>query len=215
MRCLTMVAVKSFTSCLPILALAALLFSAPAQGQSAPEGMEAAPGLRVTTDAMVWILESPDATPALHSLARNNAAVADPPKRAAFSAAAKSLPGATIRGSRAAVRIHAGAAAFYVQYSRAEDDENHKPPPSAALVFSIIRLRPAQGNRIVAWYDRPGAGKATLRASVVESTAVPSDDFTWLKITPAKPLPPGEYGIVQLIPAYNTLSTWIFDFGVD
>ena len=36
-----------------------------------------------------------------------------------------------------------------------------------------------------------------------------------LKITPAKPLPPGEYGIVQLIPAYKTLSTWIFDFGVD
>jgi hypothetical protein len=207
-----MVAVKWFTTCLPIL-VPALFSTVAAIGQSAPIGMEVAPGLRVTNDAIVWVLESPDTTPALHPLARINATITDP---AAPSASATSRDGATIRGPRATVRIHAGPAAFYVAYSRGEDEENHKPPPSAPLVFSIVRLRPAPNRRIVAWYDNPGPRKTpVLHQSVIQSTATPSDDFTWLKITPAKPLPPGEYAIVQLIPAYNTLSTWIFDFGVD
>jgi hypothetical protein len=207
-----MVAVKWFTISLPIL-VPALFSTVVAIGQSAPIGMEVAPGLRVTPDAIVWILESPETAPALHRLARNNATIADP---AAPAVPANSRDGATIRGARATVRIHAGQAVFYVAYSRGEDEENHKPPPSAPLVFSIVRLRPAPNKRIVAWYDNPGPRKTpALHQSVIESTAVPSDDFTWLKITPAKPLPPGEYAIVQLIPAYNTLSTWTFDFGVD
>jgi hypothetical protein len=209
-----MVAVKSFTTCLWIL-VPALLFSASASGQSAPAGLEVAPGLRVTSEAMVWVLESPNTAPALHPLARNNATVADPAK-AALSATVKTRDAATLHGPRATVRIHAGPAAFYVQYSKAEDDENHKPPPSAPLVFSIIRLRPAPNRRIVAWYEDPHSRETpAFHESVIEATASPSDDFTWLKITPAKPLAPGEYAVVQRIPAYNTLSTWIFDFGVD
>jgi hypothetical protein len=122
----------------------------------------------------------------------------------------------TIHGARAAVRIHAGPAVFYVQYSKAEDEENHKPPPNAPLVFAIVRLRPAQNKRVVAWYGHTAAkGAPNLSETVVETTNTPSDDFSWLKITPAQPLAPGEYAIVQLIPAYNTLSTWIFDFGVE
>jgi hypothetical protein len=209
-----MVAVKSFTTCLSIL-VPALLFGVSASSQSAPAGMQVAPDLRVTTDAMVWVLERPDTAPALHRLARNNAMVADPAK-AATSATVKTRDAASLHGPRATVRIHAGAAAFYVQYSKAEDEENHKPPPSAAIVFSIIRLRPAPNRRIVAWYEDPHPRETpAFHESVIEATASPSDDFTWLKITPAKPLPPGEYAIVQRIPAYNTLSTWIFDFGVD
>jgi hypothetical protein len=209
-----MVAVKSFTTCLSIL-VPALLFSVSAVSQSAPAGMQVAPGLRVTSDAMVWVLERPDTAPALHALARNNATIANPAK-AAPSASAQARDAATLHGPRATVRIHAGAAAFYVQYSKAEDDENHKPPPSAPIVFSIIRLRPALNRRIVAWYENPSPHQTpAFHESVIEATASPSDDFTWLKITPAKPLAPGEYAVVQRIPAYNSLSTWIFDFGVD
>jgi hypothetical protein len=210
-----MVAVKSFTFCLSIL-VPALLFSLAASSQSAPVGMEVAPGLHLTSDAIVWVLERPDTAPALHPLARNNAAVTDPAKAAPSAASAKTRDAATLHGPRATVRIHAGPAAFYVQYSKAEDDENHKPPPSAPIVFSIIRLRPAPNRRIVAWYENPNPHQTpAFHESVIEATASPSDDFTWLKITPAKPLPPGEYAIVQRVPAYNSLSTWIFDFGVD
>jgi hypothetical protein len=209
-----MVAVKSITTCLAILA-PALLFSVSASSQSAPAGMEVAPGLHLTSDAIVWVLERPDTAPALHPLARNNATVVDPAK-AAPSATAKTRDAATLHGPRAAVRIHAGPAAFYVQYSKAEDEENHKPPPSAPIVFSIIRLRPAANRRIVAWYENPSPHQTpAFHEAVIDATASPSNDFTWLKITPAKPLPPGEYAIVQRVPAYNTLSTWIFDFGVD
>jgi hypothetical protein len=209
-----MVAVKSFTTCLSIL-VPALLFSVSASSQSAPAGMQVAPGLRVTSDAMVWVLERLDTAPALHRLARNNATIADPAKGAP-SATVKTRDAAILHGPRATVRIHAGLAAFYVQYSKAEDEENHKPPPSAPLVFSIIRLRPAPNRRIVAWYEDPHPRETpAFHEVVIEATASPSDDFTWLKITPAKPLAPGEYAVVQRVPAYNTLSTWIFDFGVD
>jgi hypothetical protein len=208
-----MVAVKVVAAFLSALA-SILLFSNAAPAQS-PAGLEVAPGLRVTGDAIVWILESPDAAPSLHPLARDTATIVDPTKLPAASAS-KTRDGATLRGARATVRIHAGQAVFYVSYSKGEDEENHKPPPSAPLVFSLVRLRAAPGKRVVAWFDNPGPhAKPALHETVIEATATPSDDYSWLKITPAKPLTPGEYAIVQRIPDYNHLSTWIFDFGVD
>jgi hypothetical protein len=202
------------TTCLSILA-ASLLITASASSQSGTAGMEVAPGLRVTPDAVVWVLESPTGKPAaLHPIARNNATVTA--KSSPHLDSPRTVTGMAIHGSRAAIRIHAGPAVLYVQYSKSEDEENHKPAPSAPLVFALIRLRPAQNARVVAWPDHTTAGGTPkLSESVVEATDTPSGDFTWLKITPAQPLTPGEYAVVQLMPAYNTLSTWIFDFGVD
>ncbi|UWZ83364.1 hypothetical protein [Occallatibacter riparius] len=205
---------KSIIACLSILA-SILIISVPASSQSAPAGLEVAPGLRVNGDAIVWVLESPDSTPALHPLTRNTATITDPAKLPPASPG-KTRDGAILRGTRATVRIHAGQAIFYVAYSKGEDEENHKPPPSAPLIFSLVRLRPAANKRVVAWYNNPGPHqKPTLQETVIEATATPSDDDSWLKITPAKPLTPGEYAIVQRIPEYNHLSNWIFDFGVD
>ena len=206
--------VKAAIACLSILA-SILIIGVPGSSQSAPSSLEVAPGLHINGDAIVWVLESPDATPALHPLTRNTATITDPAKLPPASPG-KTRDAATLRGTRAAVRIPAGQALFFVAYSKGEDEENHKPPPSAPLIFSLVRLRPGANKRVVAWYDNAGPRqKPTLRQTVIETTATPSEDDSWLKITPARPLAPGEYAIVQRIPEYNHLSNWIFDFGVD
>ncbi len=209
-----MVAVKSITTCLAILA-PALLFGVSASSQSAPAGMEVAPGLHLTSDAIVWVLESPDKAPALHPLARNNATVVDPAKTVQ-SATAKTRDAATLHGPRAAVRIHTGPAAFYVQYSKAEDEENHKPPPSAPIVFSIIRLRPATNRRIVAWYENPTPHQTPpFHESVIDATALPQTISPGSRSHPPSRSPPANTPSSSASPPTTTLSTWIFDFGVD
>lgn len=181
-------------------------------------GSEIAPGLRLTSEALVWILENngiqPHLVPVIHHdmNVRNNVG-ANIARSAVWQKQKKDV---VVEGSKAEIRLHPGDINLFVQYSKAEDNEINKSSPSGKYVYAILKLRPEANIRVVAWYEFSRlSGSPKLNETLVETKQAPLASFEWLKVTPFQPLPPGEYALVQLMPGKNAIGDWVFDFGVD
>jgi hypothetical protein len=190
----------------------------PAVQSAEGNGSEVVMGLRLSHDALVWILENnggqPRLVPVIHhdTNIRNNVE-ANIARSAVWEKQKKDV---VVAGSKAEIRLHPGDINLFVQYSKAEDNEISKSSPSAKVVYAILKLRPEDNLRVVGWYEFSRlSGSPKLSESLVESKQAPLANFEWLKVTPSQPLSPGEYALVQFVPGKNAIGGWVFDFGVD
>lgn len=182
------------------------------------DGPEIAAGLHLSSEALVWVLgkngEQPQLYPITHHdvIVRNNVG-SNIARSAVWQKQKKDV---VVNGPKAEIRLHSGEVSLFVQYSKAEDNEIKNSAPSAKVVYAILKLKPEDTIRVVAWYEFSRfSGSPQLSESLVESQQSPLADFTWLKVTPSQPLSPGEYALIQFVPGKNSISGWVFDFGVD
>jgi hypothetical protein len=179
---------------------------------------EVVPGLRLTSDALVWILENHGTQPRLIPLIHHDADIrrnvgANIARSALWE---KQKMDVVITGPRADIRLHQGDISLFVEYSKAEEIEMSKASPTARVVYAILKLNQEEKARSVAWYEFSRfKGSRSLKELPLETKQARFGDFGWLQVTPAQPLPPGEYALIQMIPGKNTLCGWVFDFGVD
>ena len=123
-----------------------------------------------------------------------------------------------LHGAKSAVRLHQLTPAIYVRCI-ATDNEDAAIDPSRAdtqTELAWVKLEVRGDKRIVNTVAfTQVTGKASRSETSVEVIKEQVANSQWVKITPAHPLAPGEYGLVALPKGQNLIPTQVFDFAID
>lgn len=178
---------------------------------------EVAPGVKLTSDALVWLVDAQSEGKQTLPLTHRDAVIVNNvgSNIARSTLWMKQKKAVVIPGERATIRVRNGETVLYLQHTEAEDREAAKSGV-ADRGYAIVRLEPAGTQRMVGHFEFSRfKGVAEFRQNLIETKLSRVPNTIWLRATPAMPLPPGEYGLVKLLPRTDVYSTWVFDFGVD
>jgi hypothetical protein len=147
-----------------------------------------------------------------------------------LSAAKASLE---LEGAHARVHLHVGAPAIYLSLASRDDAEtvlshaltvqtggakevvNRKHGAhSPSSGFAIVRADERNTVRIVGAIHVSPTGAVTQEEDVIPAKVEVLPGKHWLKITPQKPLAPGEYALVEIISA-SEINQSVWDFCID
>ena len=187
-----------------------------------------APGLKLPDTGGVYLLDQFQNRPELAELVQSGGEIHKNMGRnilrAAINPIATSTQSIEIKGARARVQAHEPVPAIFVDI--VESDNNAAPPDDAAQRdpkepapppvqdrFRIVRARKKKDTRVVANLKIAFYGKMRQQADSIPTTIEPVTS-EWVKVTPAKPLPPGEYALVEML-GKNQINLYVWDFGVD
>ena len=187
-----------------------------------------APGLKLPDTGGVYLLDQFQNRPELAELVQSGGEIHKNMGRnilrAAINPIATSTQSIEIKGARARVQAHEPVPAIFVDI--VESDNNAAPaddaaqrdpkepaPPPVQDRFRIVRARKKKDTRVVANLKIAFYGKMRQQADSIPTTIEPVTS-EWVKVTPAKPLPPGEYALVEML-GKNQINLYVWDFGVD
>jgi hypothetical protein len=187
---------------------------------------QVAPGLRLPDDSAVLLLDTFDNQPELVTLEQNAGELNRNTKsnvlHAAINPISSSKQTIELDGLHAKVQSHVSVPAIYVNVesdqSSSDTQQPAKPqqpqqPEQAWDRFHIVRAQTKKGRRIVGDIRISPLGKSSQQQNVVLTD---SQRLTggWVKVTPVKPLEPGEYALVELL-GKEGMNTFVWDFGVN
>lgn len=84
------------------------------------------------------------------------------------------------------------------------------PPPDR---YGIVRMQPSKDGRVIGNLNIAIYGKVSQKENWIKTV---STDIApgWVKITPAEPLTPGEYAVVEILDK-GDINLYVWDFGVN
>ena len=175
------------------------------------------PGLRLPENGGVFLLDRFEGKSELNQLRQNGANIN------------KNMGGNTLRGVinpiasakqtieladvNARIQSHVTDPAIYVALDSGGDPSAAYTPQTAKDHFRIVRCEEKKGKRVVGVINIAVYGKINQKAAYIETNVEPFVG-NWVKIAPAKPLPPGEYALVELL-GKQGINTLVWDFGVN
>jgi hypothetical protein len=114
-----------------------------------------------------------------------------------------------LKGEHARAQSHLEQPAIFVEI---DPDPGTKPLPLAER-FRIARLEPKKNARLIGSLKIAITGKVNEQEFYLPATAeqLPGG---WVKLTPSRPLPAGEYAVVEMLDA-KTMNAYVWDFGVN
>jgi len=122
-----------------------------------------------------------------------------------------------LKGASARVQSHESSPAIYVDVTTSNSDEKtNQPSPELNRPdrFKIVRVQPKKGTRVVSNVKISLLGKVSNQEDIVPATAEVVSNGEWVKLTPERPLAPGEYALVEMLDP-KTISMFVWDFGVN
>ncbi len=120
-----------------------------------------------------------------------------------------------LSGQHAALQAHVPNPYIYVNIDQDQDNSAGPKPLALKDRFRIVRVvSDAKKNiRIVGNIKIAIYGKVTQEQKFIP-TNVDTFSGPWLKVTPAEPLEPGEYALVEMLED-NQMNLFVWDFGVN
>ncbi len=176
---------------------------------------EIKPGLRLPDQGGVFVLDYWRDEPQLVELVQNgsdiNKNMGRNILRAAINPLAKSKQTIELKGPHARVQSHVPQPAIYVTVDQDQDPKTGPKASDESQHYRIVKVEQRKDSRVVGAIEIAVYGKVSQKANYVETraTAVSGD---WVKVTPAQPLEPGEYALVEMLGKDVNLYVW--DFGV-
>jgi hypothetical protein len=181
---------------------------------------EVAPGLRLTEDNSVFLLDTFDNQPQLVELGQNGGELNRNTKgniiRAAINPLASSKQTVELQSLHAKVQSHAIWPALYVNAEPSLDPTTPQGPPSDLPWdrFRIVRVQSTkQGKRVVGDLKTTVVGRVRQEQNLVPTTATQLTGG-WVRVTPVSALVPGEYALVELL-GKEGMNMLVWDFGVN
>ncbi len=176
---------------------------------------EIKPGLRLPDQGGVFVLDYWRDEPQLVELVQNgsdiNKNMGRNILRAAINPLAKSKQTIELKGPHARVQSHVPQPAIYVNVNQDQDSKTGPSAKDESDHYRIVKVEQRKDSRVVGAIEIAVYGKVSQKANYVETRATPvSGD--WVKVTPAQPLEPGEYALVEMLGKDVNLYVW--DFGV-
>lgn len=178
---------------------------------------EVAPGLRLPRQGGVFLADVYDRQAQLCELEQNSGEVKRNTGRNILRATVNPLASAKqtieLKGAHAQVQSHVNNPFIYVNVDEDPDDPG-KGAPASKDRFRIVRVESdkKKDSRVVGAIKVAVYGKVSQQQKLVATTVEPFSG-PWLKITPAEPLPPGEYALVELLGDKQEMNLYVWDFG--
>ncbi len=184
-----------------------------------------APGLHLPDDGGVFLLDTFQNQPQLVELQQSGGQLNRNTKsnilRATINPLATAKQTIELPGEHARIQSHAAVPSLYVNL---EPDQGtaSAPPPSAKGEpaplppderFKIIHVESKGGKRIAGGVKIAVYGKVKTDQRFVAATVTPMTGG-WVKITPAEPLPTGEYAVAEIL-GKEGMNLYVWDFGVN
>ena len=177
---------------------------------------EVEPGLRLPMQGGVFLLDFYRDQPELVELVQSggdiNKNTGKNVLRAAINPLAKAKQTIEVKGPHAPVQAHVPQPAIYLNI---DSDQNPDTGPAARDVsnhFRIVRMTSKKDARVAGTIEVAVYGKVSQKGNFIETTAQPLTP-QWIKLTPATPLEPGEYAVVEMLGKDMNLFVW--DFGIN
>ena len=127
-----------------------------------------------------------------------------------------------LKGNHARIQSHERQPAIYVDIDTADEtasssdsakekdkDKDRDQQPDR---YRIIRLENKKGGRVVGNLSIAVYGKVRQKEEWIKTISEPTGD--WVKVSPAEPLPPGEYALVEMLDK-KQMNLYVWDFGVN
>lgn len=185
-----------------------------------------APGLKLPYDGGVYLLDRYQQEPSLVEMVQNGGEVnAERGKnilRAALNPFASLKQSIELKGARARVQAHEAQPVFYLNVAADDTDADAAKQagkkPTGDLDqqkdrFRIVRAVRKPEKRVVGNLKIALTGHVSQSGDWVAVTEEPVSGG-WVKLTPAAPLAPGEYAIVEML-SPKEMNLYVWDFGVD
>src|SRR5262245_25602983 len=194
-----------------------------------------APGIRLPESGGVFLLDQFGGKPVLVELVQNggelNKNTGKNILRAAINPIATSKMSIEIKGLNARVQAHEPAPVIYVNVAPQESDEQEASPAADATEstdkakakgkdvdqlpdrFRIVRVEKKKKSRVVGNIKVAFYGKVTQQGNWLATQTLPVAG-DWVKVSPAAPLQPGEYALVEML-GQKQMNLYVWDFGVD
>jgi hypothetical protein len=181
-----------------------------------------APGLRLPEQGGVYLLDKFAQRDSLIELVQNGTQVNKQTGKNILRSVINPLPTATtqqieLAGAHARVQSHLPAPQIFVNINYDSDsatDGEESLKLSKEERFKIVRVKPAgKDKRAIADLKISLLGSMKEQRNLIPASAeaVGTD---WVKVTPAKPLEPGEYALVEMLTA-KQMNLYVWDFGVN
>ncbi len=114
-----------------------------------------------------------------------------------------------LKGINADTHLQSSGLSFLTRLSDEETELMRKR-------LTLIRLKQTADRRVVSAYSQNVfGGQRGRQYDVVETTKTDVPDSDWVKLTPVKPLEPGEYGLVIMPKDASLFTDVVYDFDVD
>ena len=181
-----------------------------------------APGLKLPYEGGVYLFDQLAGEQMLVEMVQNSGEI-DPERgknilRAAINPFAQVKQSIVLKGTRARVQAHEAQPVFYLNVAGDDSDDGASGQPRKDWDqkkgrFRISRAVKKKDARVVGNLKIALTGKVSQQANWIAVTQEPVSGG-WVKLTPAEPLPPGEYAIVEMLNP-KEMNLFVWDFGVD
>lgn len=176
---------------------------------------EVKPGLRLPSQGGVFVLDYWHDQPQLIELIQNGSDINKNTGRnilrAAINPIAKAKQTIELKDAHARVQSHVPEPSIFVNINTDEDSKTGPAASDMSQHFRIVKADVKKDSRVVGAIEIAVYGKVSQKANFIDTRATPvSSD--WVKITPAQPLEPGEYALVEMLG--KDVNMYVWDFGV-
>ncbi|MCU1311144.1 MAG: hypothetical protein JWO20_2269 [Candidatus Angelobacter sp.] len=193
------------------------------------------PGLRLPESGGVFLLDNYQTRPQLVELVQNGSDINKQTSKNILRSVINPIPSGPrqtveLKGTTARIKSHTETPTIYVDVNFYPDDNTDNPKPTGgpdtsktakptspapppAQRFKIVRLQQKQDVRVVSNLKVALTGRIKEEQDLIDTTseALSTD---WMKITPAAPLAPGEYAVVEML-SPKQMNIFVWDFTVD
>ncbi len=177
----------------------------------------AAPGIRLPDDGGVYLLDVFNGNPELVGLSQSGADVNKNTARNILRGTINPIAGpkqtVQLKGPHARVQAHVPNPSIYASIDTGGDQSGEPAPAESPDRFRIVRCNEKKGDRVIGVIDIAIYGKVKQHANEV-GTKIESVGGSWVKITPAQALQPGEYALVEML-GKQGMNLFVWDFGVN
>ena len=175
-----------------------------------------APGIRLPSADSVYLLDRYQGAAELNALVQNGADLNKNTGKNILRGVLNPLAGPRqtieLKGLHARTRSHVTSPSIYFPID-ADDPTAGYGSNTAGDHLRIVRCRENNGNRIVSAIEIAIYGKVKQKADSIDLKVEPVSDF-WVKVTPAAPMPAGEYALVEF-DEKGRMNQFVWDFGVN
>lgn len=173
---------------------------------------EISPGLRLPGTGGVFLLDTYNGKPELAEILQNggeiNKSTSKNVLRAAINPLASAKQAIEIKGTHAQIQAHSPNPTLYVDI---DEGSNENP---ATNRFRIVRADARKDVRVIGNLKIAITGKMSQESNFLETHVEKLGKGDWVKVTPARPLAPGEYAIVEML-GPQEMNLYVWDFGVN
>lgn len=181
-----------------------------------------APGVRLPETGGIFLLDNYGNRASLVELVQQGTQVNKQTGKNILRAVINPLPSGPkqtieLKGPHARVQAHEAVPQIFVNINFDNDTGGGSGEATVQMSkderFKIVRVRQDKASRVIADLKIGLLGSTKEQRNVIETRAE-SIGTNWLKLTPAKPLEPGEYALVEMLTP-KQMNLYVWDFGVD